>query len=136
MGTGTVVQDIELLSSVIDGKDAPMFVVPRLARSLKSLLTFRLSLQQLLRMVTSSNSASALPFPQALLTPLPPLSFSLPAASSLVSPLLLRSYGTVVGQYLHAMFPDRVGRVVIDGVCDINNWVDNPQHTVRPEASS
>lgn len=38
------------------------------------------------------------------------------------------SYGTVVGQYLHAIFPDRVGSVVIDGVCDSLNWVHTPQH--------
>jgi pimeloyl-ACP methyl ester carboxylesterase len=36
------------------------------------------------------------------------------------------SYGTVMGQYLVSMFPDRVGRVMIDGVCDILNWVENP----------
>ncbi|CAE6451043.1 unnamed protein product [Rhizoctonia solani] len=38
------------------------------------------------------------------------------------------SYGTVVGVYLVNMFPDRVGRIVIDGVVDPVNWANRPAH--------
>ncbi|KAI1791668.1 TAP-like protein-domain-containing protein [Ganoderma leucocontextum] len=38
------------------------------------------------------------------------------------------SYGTVMGQYLVNMFPDRVGRVVIDGVADANAWANDPPY--------
>lgn len=38
------------------------------------------------------------------------------------------SYGTVIGQYLHGMFPDRIGHVLIDGVCDPINWTEQPHH--------
>ncbi|EJF56709.1 hypothetical protein DICSQDRAFT_174660 [Dichomitus squalens LYAD-421 SS1] len=34
------------------------------------------------------------------------------------------SYGTIMGQYLINIFPDRVGRVVIDGVVDVNLWAN------------
>ncbi|TBU51516.1 TAP-like protein-domain-containing protein [Dichomitus squalens] len=34
------------------------------------------------------------------------------------------SYGTVMGQYLVNVFPDRVGRVVIDGVVDADSWAN------------
>ncbi|EIW53437.1 uncharacterized protein TRAVEDRAFT_74763 [Trametes versicolor FP-101664 SS1] len=38
------------------------------------------------------------------------------------------SYGTVIGQYLVNMFPDRVGRVVIDGVVDAIAWATLPAY--------
>ena len=38
------------------------------------------------------------------------------------------SYGTVMGQYLVNMFPDRVGRVVIDGVVDADAWANKPPY--------
>ncbi|KAI0752659.1 TAP-like protein-domain-containing protein [Daedaleopsis nitida] len=38
------------------------------------------------------------------------------------------SYGTVIGQYLVNMLPDRVGRVVIDGVVDANAWANVPPY--------
>ncbi|KAI8989178.1 TAP-like protein-domain-containing protein [Trametes punicea] len=38
------------------------------------------------------------------------------------------SYGTVIGQYLVNMFPDRVGRVVIDGVVDAIAWTTLPAY--------
>ncbi|KAI0658733.1 TAP-like protein-domain-containing protein [Cubamyces menziesii] len=38
------------------------------------------------------------------------------------------SYGTVIGQYLVNMFPDRVGRVVIDGVVDAIAWATLPSY--------
>ncbi|CAG8984166.1 hypothetical protein HYALB_00008168 [Hymenoscyphus albidus] len=33
------------------------------------------------------------------------------------------SYGTVVGQMFASMFPDRIGRVVLDGVVDADDWM-------------
>ncbi|KAH9848513.1 Alpha/Beta hydrolase protein [Lenzites betulinus] len=39
------------------------------------------------------------------------------------------SYGTIIGQYLVNMFPERVGRVVIDGVADAMSWVGSPSYT-------
>nr|VWO95568.1 N/A [Ganoderma boninense] len=38
------------------------------------------------------------------------------------------SYGTIMGQYLVNMFPDRVGRVVIDGVADAEAWANDPPY--------
>ncbi|KAF8703119.1 MEROPS serine peptidase family S33, partial [Rhizoctonia solani] len=38
------------------------------------------------------------------------------------------SYGTVIGIYLVNMFPDRVGRVVLDGVVDPVYWANRPAH--------
>ena len=38
------------------------------------------------------------------------------------------SYGTVMGQYLVNVFPDRVGRVVIDGVVDADAWANKPPY--------
>ncbi|KAI0658734.1 TAP-like protein-domain-containing protein [Cubamyces menziesii] len=38
------------------------------------------------------------------------------------------SYGTVIGQYLVNMFPDRVGRVAIDGVVDADDWANLPAY--------
>ncbi|KDN44350.1 hypothetical protein RSAG8_05614, partial [Rhizoctonia solani AG-8 WAC10335] len=38
------------------------------------------------------------------------------------------SYGTIVGIYFVNMFPDRVGRVVIDGVVDPKYWANRPAH--------
>ncbi|SCZ99208.1 BZ3500_MvSof-1268-A1-R1_Chr3-1g05878 [Microbotryum saponariae] len=34
------------------------------------------------------------------------------------------SYGTILGQFLLNMFPDRVGRVIIDGVVDAKQWAE------------
>ena len=33
-----------------------------------------------------------------------------------------QSYGSVLGQYFAAMYPDKVGRVIIDGVYDAENY--------------
>ncbi|KAI0325007.1 alpha/beta-hydrolase [Cubamyces sp. BRFM 1775] len=38
------------------------------------------------------------------------------------------SYGTVIGQYLVNMFPDRVGRVAIDGVVEAEDWATIPAY--------
>ncbi|KAG8721739.1 hypothetical protein FRC08_010620 [Ceratobasidium sp. 394] len=38
------------------------------------------------------------------------------------------SYGTVIGIYFVNMFPDRVGRVAIDGVVDLVYWANNPPY--------
>ncbi|KAM5545960.1 hypothetical protein V8D89_000086 [Ganoderma adspersum] len=38
------------------------------------------------------------------------------------------SYGTVMGQYLVNVFPNRVGRVVIDGVVDADAWANKPPY--------
>ncbi|OCH85906.1 hypothetical protein OBBRIDRAFT_797713 [Obba rivulosa] len=38
------------------------------------------------------------------------------------------SYGSVLGQYLVNMFPDRVGRVVIDGIVDAVLWSNEPYY--------
>jgi len=38
------------------------------------------------------------------------------------------SYGSVMGQYLVNMFPDRIGRVMIDGIVDAAAWSGLPIH--------
>ncbi|KAG8717822.1 hypothetical protein FRC08_006551 [Ceratobasidium sp. 394] len=38
------------------------------------------------------------------------------------------SYGTIIGVYFVNMFPDRVGRVVLDGVVDPEIWANRPAH--------
>ncbi|KAI9056407.1 alpha/beta-hydrolase [Trametes sanguinea] len=38
------------------------------------------------------------------------------------------SYGTVLGQFLVNLFPDRVGRVVLDGVVDAIDWTTLPAY--------
>ncbi|CAE6461451.1 unnamed protein product [Rhizoctonia solani] len=48
------------------------------------------------------------------------------------------SYGTVIGIYFVNMFPDRVGRVVLDGVVDPERWANNPSYqkwAVKPEST-
>ncbi|CAE6500443.1 unnamed protein product [Rhizoctonia solani] len=48
------------------------------------------------------------------------------------------SYGTVIGIYFVNMFPDRVGRVVLDGVVDPEYWANRPAHEmwgVKPEST-
>ncbi|KAG8780060.1 hypothetical protein FRC12_023502 [Ceratobasidium sp. 428] len=40
------------------------------------------------------------------------------------------SYGTLLGAYLVNMFPDRVGRVVLDGVLDPVVWSTRPGHEI------
>ncbi|KAG9107874.1 hypothetical protein FRC07_008567 [Ceratobasidium sp. 392] len=40
------------------------------------------------------------------------------------------SYGTLLGSYLVNMFPDRVGRVIIDGVLDPVVWSTRPGHEI------
>ena len=42
------------------------------------------------------------------------------------------SYGTVMGQYLINIFPDRVGRIVIDGVVDADAWANEPPYQQLP----
>ena len=32
------------------------------------------------------------------------------------------SYGTVLGNYFASMFPERIGRILLDGVCDIDDY--------------
>ncbi|EJD40817.1 hypothetical protein AURDEDRAFT_170010 [Auricularia subglabra TFB-10046 SS5] len=53
---------------------------------------------------------------------------ALDGAGSMINYLGL-SYGTILGSYLVNMFPDRVGRVVIDGVVDPQKWAHEPAHT-------
>lgn len=36
------------------------------------------------------------------------------------------SYGTVLGNYFASMFPGRVGRLILDGVCDIDDYATGP----------
>ncbi|KAH8923445.1 hypothetical protein BT69DRAFT_159775 [Atractiella rhizophila] len=38
------------------------------------------------------------------------------------------SYGSILGQYLVNMLPDRLGRVVIDGIADAEAWANLPPH--------
>jgi pimeloyl-ACP methyl ester carboxylesterase len=38
--------------------------------------------------------------------------------------LELPSYGTVLGSTFAAMFPDNVGKLVIDGVLDMDNYYE------------
>ncbi|KAG9092827.1 hypothetical protein FS749_015411 [Ceratobasidium sp. UAMH 11750] len=40
------------------------------------------------------------------------------------------SYGTIIGIYFVNMFPNRVGRVVIDGVVDPTYWANRPAHEI------
>ncbi|CAE6422740.1 unnamed protein product [Rhizoctonia solani] len=48
------------------------------------------------------------------------------------------SYGTVIGIYFVNMFPERVGRVVLDGVVDPELWANKPSYqkwAVKPEST-
>ncbi|KAL7793142.1 TAP-like domain-containing protein [Trichoderma ceciliae] len=36
------------------------------------------------------------------------------------------SYGTILGNYFASMFPGRVGRLVLDGVCDVDDYATGP----------
>ncbi|KEP46989.1 putative hydrolase [Rhizoctonia solani 123E] len=48
------------------------------------------------------------------------------------------SYGTVIGIYFVNMFPERVGRVVLDGVVDPERWANKPSYQkwdVKPEST-
>ncbi|CAE6457439.1 unnamed protein product [Rhizoctonia solani] len=48
------------------------------------------------------------------------------------------SYGTVIGSYFINMFPERVGRVVLDGVVDPELWANKPSHqkwAIEPESA-
>ncbi|KZT58682.1 hypothetical protein CALCODRAFT_230866 [Calocera cornea HHB12733] len=38
------------------------------------------------------------------------------------------SYGSIIGQYLVSMFPDRVGRVAIEGIVDVVAWANQPMY--------
>ncbi|KAH8102145.1 hypothetical protein BXZ70DRAFT_55785 [Cristinia sonorae] len=40
----------------------------------------------------------------------------------------LSSYGSILGQYVVNMFPDRVGRVVLDGIANVSSWTTEPQY--------
>ncbi|QRV77216.1 Abhydrolase domain-containing protein [Ceratobasidium sp. AG-Ba] len=44
------------------------------------------------------------------------------------------SYGTIIGIYFVNMFPDRVGRVVIDGVLDPVYWANKPAYEASSKA--
>ncbi|KAJ6787356.1 hypothetical protein PWT90_05947 [Aphanocladium album] len=47
------------------------------------------------------------------------------------------SYGTILGNYFASLFPERIGRVILDGVCDVNDyangvgWLTNIQDAER-----
>ncbi|CAE6510606.1 unnamed protein product [Rhizoctonia solani] len=43
------------------------------------------------------------------------------------------SYGTVIGMYFVNMFPDRVGRVVLDGAVNPKYWADRPAYENWPD---
>ncbi|CAE6440885.1 unnamed protein product [Rhizoctonia solani] len=48
------------------------------------------------------------------------------------------SYGTIIGIYFVNMFPERVGRVVLDGVVDPERWANQPSYqkwAVKPEST-
>ncbi|KAG9119699.1 hypothetical protein FRC07_005140 [Ceratobasidium sp. 392] len=48
------------------------------------------------------------------------------------------SYGTIIGVYFVNMFPDRVGRVVLDGVVDPVYWANKPAYemwSLKPEST-
>ncbi|CAE6452473.1 unnamed protein product [Rhizoctonia solani] len=48
------------------------------------------------------------------------------------------SYGTMIGIYFVNMFPDRVGRVVLDGVLDPEYYANRPAHemwSIKPEST-
>ncbi|CAE6371345.1 unnamed protein product [Rhizoctonia solani] len=48
------------------------------------------------------------------------------------------SYGTVIGSYFINMFPERVGRVVLDGVVDPELWANKPSYqkwAIEPEST-
>jgi pimeloyl-ACP methyl ester carboxylesterase len=36
------------------------------------------------------------------------------------------SYGTILGNYFASMFPGRVGRLILDGVCDVEDYSSGP----------
>jgi pimeloyl-ACP methyl ester carboxylesterase len=36
------------------------------------------------------------------------------------------SYGTLLGNYFASMFPGRVGRLILDGVCDVDDYATGP----------
>ena len=44
------------------------------------------------------------------------------------------SYGTILGNYFAALHPERVGRLVLDGVCDTNDYANGPvsTHHLKP----
>ncbi|KAF8582474.1 alpha/beta-hydrolase [Ramaria rubella] len=46
------------------------------------------------------------------------------------------SYGTVIGNYFVNMFPERVGRVIIDGVVDTVVWATKPSYELGPVSLS
>ncbi|KAF8319324.1 hypothetical protein DL93DRAFT_2132371, partial [Clavulina sp. PMI_390] len=45
----------------------------------------------------------------------------------------VHSYGTVIGSFFINMFPDRVGRVIIDGVVDPIHWTVPPYLNLYPD---
>ncbi|KAF8314504.1 hypothetical protein DL93DRAFT_1072901 [Clavulina sp. PMI_390] len=44
------------------------------------------------------------------------------------------SYGTIIGAYFVNMFPDRVGRILIDGVVEPYSWANEPEFVWGPRA--
>lgn len=44
------------------------------------------------------------------------------------------SYGTLLGNYFASMFPRRVGRMVLDGVCDADDYANGPVSLKSPDA--
>ncbi|KZS87451.1 hypothetical protein SISNIDRAFT_460849 [Sistotremastrum niveocremeum HHB9708] len=46
------------------------------------------------------------------------------------------SYGSILGAYLVNMFPDRVGKVVIDGIVNPIRWTSDPTHLWARESLS
>jgi pimeloyl-ACP methyl ester carboxylesterase len=42
------------------------------------------------------------------------------------------SYGTILGNYFASLFPGRVGRMVLDGVADSDDWANGPVSTESP----
>ncbi|EJD50929.1 alpha/beta-hydrolase [Auricularia subglabra TFB-10046 SS5] len=46
------------------------------------------------------------------------------------------SYGSVLGQYFAAMYPDKVGRMIIDGVIDGAKWLDGQSWDMVKDADN
>lgn len=44
------------------------------------------------------------------------------------------SYGTILGQYFAALHPDKIGRMIIDGVVDGNHWLEGQSYNMLKDA--